>query len=381
MSDRANSFKLGLFTLVAVLLFLGFLAALGAGVFRSRGVLAETYTPDSVLGLDVRAPVRFRGVRVGEVTFIGFVAQKYDVNFATGQNVAGYVMIQMNLDVRTGLNMSETEATLERALKEGLRARLASSSLMGPAFLELVIMPDDGSASPLAITWKPDGIVIPASPSVMSQITSSVETLATHLAQIDFKNTFDMLNNLLKHADESLSEIGLKDLKSSATEMMSNANQAATRLRTVLDNPAIENILKNVEQISASLNSGEGQNKDLAAFVQELPAIAKNLRDASGRIDQILGDPQTRRILDNLDKTLASTPAAAEDVRQLVRRLNGVIAESQSNIERSLGLLRNVLENADAITSDAKNNPSRLLFGDPPPRTRPGEAPDTGGSK
>jgi len=252
---------------------------------------------------------------------------------------------------------------------------------MGPAFLELVIMPDDGSASPLAITWKPDGIVIPASPSVMSQITSSVETLATHLAQIDFKNTFDMLNNLLKHADESLSEIGLKDLKSSATEMMSNANQAATRLRTVLDNPAIENILKNVEQISASLNSGEGQNKDLAAFVQELPAIAKNLRDASGRIDQILGDPQTRRILDNLDKTLASTPAAAEDVRQLVRRLNGVIAESQSNIERSLGLLRNVLENADAITSDAKNNPSRLLFGDPPPRTRPGEAPDTGGSK
>jgi len=381
LSDRANSFKLGLFTLVAVLLFLGFLAALGAGVFRSRGVLAETYTPDSVLGLDVRAPVRFRGVRVGEVTFIGFVAQKYDVNFATGQNVAGYVMIQMNLDVRTGLNMSETEATLERALKEGLRARLASSSLMGPAFLELVIMPDDGSASPLAITWKPDGIVIPASPSVMSQITSSVETLATHLAQIDFKNTFDMLNNLLKHADESLSEIGLKDLKSSATEMMSNANQAATRLRTVLDNPAIENILKNVEQISASLNSGEGQNKDLAAFVQELPAIAKNLRDASGRIDQILGDPQTRRILDNLDKTLASTPAAAEDVRQLVRRLNGVIAESQSNIERSLGLLRNVLENADAITSDAKNNPSRLLFGDPPPRTRPGEAPDTGGSK
>jgi len=381
LSDRANSFKLGLFTLVAVLLFLGFLAALGAGVFRSRGVLAETYTPDSVLGLDVRAPVRFRGVRVGEVTFIGFVAQKYDVSFATGQNVAGYVMIQMNLETRTGLSLSETEATLERALKEGLRARLASSSLMGPAYLELVITPDDGSASPLAITWKPDGIVIPASPSVMSQITSSVETLATHLAQIDFKKTFDMLNNLLNHADESLSEIGLRDLKNSATEMMSNANQAATRLRTVLENPAIDKILTNVEQISASLNSGEGQNKDLAAFVQELPAVAKNLRDASGRIDQILGDPQTRRILDNLDKTLASTPAAAEDVRQLVRRLNAVVSESQSNIERSLGLLRRVLENADTITSDAKNNPSRLLFGDPPPRTRPGETPDTGGSK
>lgn len=381
MSDRANSFKLGLFTLVAVLLFLGFLAALGAGVFRSRGVLAETYTPDSVLGLDVRAPVRFRGVRVGEVSFIGFVAQKYDVSFKAGDSVAGYVIIQMNLDTRTGLNISETEATLEDALKQGLRARLASSSLMGPAYLELVMMPGDSGVNPLAITWKPDGIVIPASPSVISQITSSVETLATHLAQIDFKETFSMLNNLLTHADDALSGAGLTDLKSSATEMMTNANQAATRLRTVLENPAIEKILTNVEQISASLNTGEGPQKDLAAFVRELPAVAKNIRDASGRIDQILADPQTKRILDNLDKTLASTPAAAEDVRQLVRRLNAVIAESQSNIERSLGVLRNVLENADAITSDAKNNPSRLLFGDPPPRTRPGDATDSGGSK
>jgi len=293
LSDRANSFKLGLFTLVAVLLFLGFLAALGAGVFRSRGVLAETYTPDSVLGLDVRAPVRFRGVRVGEVTFIGFVAQRYDVTFKSGDNIAGYVMIQMNLDTRTGLNMSETGATLETALKEGLHARLASSSLMGPAYLELVMVADDAGRKPLAITWKPEGIVIPSSPSVISQITASVETLATHLAQIDFKNTFNMLNNVLEHADDALSGTGLTDLKDSASEMMANANQAATRLRTLLDNPAIEKILANVEQVSASLNSGDPQKKDLAAFVGELPAVAKNLRDASGRVDQILADPQT----------------------------------------------------------------------------------------
>jgi len=381
LSDRANSFKLGLFTLVAVLLLLGFLAALGAGVFRARGILAETYTPDSVLGLDVRAPVRFRGVRVGEVSFIGFVAQKYDVKFSAGQNLAGYVIIQMNIDTRTGLDMSQTEATLERALKQGLHARLASSSLMGPAYLELVMMPDDSVRKPLDITWTPDGVVIPASPSVISQITASVETIATHLAQVDFKKTFAMLDNLLGDADSALTGTGLSDLKTSATEMMSNANQAATRLRAVLENPAIDKILTNVEQISASLNSGEAPNKDLAEFVQELPAVAKNIRDASGRIDQILSDPQTKRILDNLDKTLASTPAAAEDVRQLVRRLNAVIAESQNNVERSLGILRSVLENLDAITSDAKSNPSRLLFGEPPPRIRPGEIPNTGGSK
>ncbi|MBX3380595.1 MAG: MCE family protein [Phycisphaeraceae bacterium] len=381
MSDRANSFKLGLFTLVAVLLFLGLLAALGAGVFRSRGVLAETYTPDSVLGLEVRAPVRFRGVRVGEVSFIGFVAQKYAVSFSTGENIAGYVLIQMNLDTRTGLNMSETEATLEHALKQGLHARLASSSLMGPAYLELVMMPDASGTPPLAITWQPEGIVIPASPSVMSQITSSVETLAIHLAQIDFKSTFSKLDNLLNHADEALSGSGLNGLKQSVVDAMNSANQAATRLRSVLDNPAIDRIVSNVEEITASLNSGDGKSRDLAAFVQELPAIAKSLRDASTHVDQILTDPRTTRILDNLDKTLVSTPGAAEDIRQLVRRLSAVVAESQNNIERSLSVLRNVLDNVDAITSDAKSNPSRLLFGDPPPRTRPGEPAKTGEPK
>lgn len=381
MSERANSFKLGLFTLVAVLLLLGFLAALGAGVFRSRGVVAETYTTDSVLGLEVRAPVRFRGVRVGEVTFIGFVAQRYDANFSAGQNMAGYVMIQMNLDTRTGLDVSQTEETLEKALQQGLHARLASSSLMGPAFLDLVFISGDSQSPPLDITWKPEGIVIPASPSVMSQITSSLETLATHLARIDFKNTFTKLDNLLAHADEALSETGIADLKRSAMDMLESANKAAARLRTVLENPAIDRILGNVDEISASLNSGDPKSRDLAQFVRELPAVAQNLRDASGRVDQILADPKTTRLLDNLDKTLESTPAAAEDVRQLVRRLNAVVAESQSNIEQSLSILRSVLENIDALSADAKNNPSRLLFGEPPPRIRPGDGPTSGEPK
>lgn len=381
MSDRANPFKLGLFTLTAIFLLLGFLAALGAGMFRPKGVIAETYTPDSVQGLDVGAPVRFRGVKVGEVTFIGFVSQKYDVRFKGGHDLAGYVMIQMNIDTRKGLNRSEAETTLDRALKQGLHARLASSSLMGPAYLELLFITGPGAPPALQLSWTPDGIVIPASPSLMSQITTSVEMLASQLSRIDFKKTVELLDNLLHHADEAISGTGFGDLQKSVSEVLDNAKAATARMKVVLDNPAIERILANMDQITDSLNSGSANQKDLAAFIKELPAIANNLRDASGRIDQILADPKTARILDNLDKTLASTPGAAEDVRQFVRRLNALVADSQSNIERSLGLLRSVLENVDVITADAKDNPSRIFFGDPPPRTRPGHVEQPGGRK
>jgi hypothetical protein len=37
-------------------------------------------------------------------------------------------------------------------------------------------------------------------------------------------------------------------------------------------------------------------------------------------------------------------------------------------LETIITELRNLLQNGDAVMEDAKNNPSRLLFGQPPPR-------------
>jgi len=77
MSQKANYFKLGLFIIASVAVFLAIVLALSAGQLFKRTVPIETYFNESVQGLDVGSAVKFRGVQIGRVTGIGFTATTY----------------------------------------------------------------------------------------------------------------------------------------------------------------------------------------------------------------------------------------------------------------------------------------------------------------
>ncbi len=61
-----------------------------------------------------------------------------------------------------------------------------------------------------------------------------------------------------------------------------------------------------------------------------------------------------------------------DDLRRAVRRIDRLVAAQQSNIESVIEELDQALSNIQAITEDAKENPARILFGDPPPRSKSG---------
>ena len=63
----------------------------------------------------------------------------------------------------------------------------------------------------------------------------------------------------------------------------------------------------------------------------------------------------------------------AQDLRATVRRLDNLLASRQRDIEALILGLRRIVENITALSEDAKKNPSRVLFGSPPPRANPGE--------
>ena len=69
MSTRANYFKIGLFTLAALALLVGAIIAWGAGAFAADRAIVETYMDESVQGLDMGSPVKFRGVNVGSTPY------------------------------------------------------------------------------------------------------------------------------------------------------------------------------------------------------------------------------------------------------------------------------------------------------------------------
>ena len=70
MDEGQNYRRLGLFVLVTLALVAGILFVLGGRSLFQPTFIFETYFNESVAGLEIGAPVNFRGVPLGQVTEI-----------------------------------------------------------------------------------------------------------------------------------------------------------------------------------------------------------------------------------------------------------------------------------------------------------------------
>ena len=76
-NSNPNYFRLGIFVLAAIGALLTIILIFGSGQLFKKSFIVETYVKQSVTGLDAGAAVRFRGVKIGQVTSIGLSGDLY----------------------------------------------------------------------------------------------------------------------------------------------------------------------------------------------------------------------------------------------------------------------------------------------------------------
>lgn len=144
MKKEPNKKAIGLFLVIGFALFVGLI---GQAVFHK--IHADTkdvvvmYFNESTQGLTEGSPVLFQGVEVGKVTRVLLVADTNNLKF----NVAVYARLKRQLEAMGEGSMLtkfwKKENVLGRLVSHGLRARLASQSLLtGQLMIELVILPE-----------------------------------------------------------------------------------------------------------------------------------------------------------------------------------------------------------------------------------------------
>ncbi|MFC7554196.1 MlaD family protein [Pseudoroseomonas wenyumeiae] len=172
-SSRRLYVRVGALLLVGLALGLGFLFFLTAGQVGKSAEIFETYFDESVTGLEPGAPVRYRGVRIGQVTEIGLVNAAYDLDNRS-QAAAAFqlVFVRMALDPKRTM-LSNAEAA-QRAVQNGLRARLSSQGLTGVSYIELDFV-DPERFPPRTVPWTPAYPVIPSMPSTVAQVQDAAE--------------------------------------------------------------------------------------------------------------------------------------------------------------------------------------------------------------
>jgi paraquat-inducible protein B len=374
MAREISYFKLGLFVIGGVTLLVVGVIAFGAAAMFRETIAVETAMPESVEGLDAGAAVKFQGVTVGKVSQIELALWRY----RTGERekdstISKYVILELALrrDMIPADNSDDFEEKLRNDVNSGLRARIASSGLTGPVYVELVYLSPDQFPVP-KIVWEPVHLYVPSAPSIMTQVVSGVQALADTLQKIRLAELVDHADMLALQLSKTVDELQVPVLRDKAFALLNQANDSAGRLRGILANPSIDQTLDNLSATSGDLKTYVGSD-EVRGFVGDLPQISSKLRTSVARINEVLASPQFQQLINGLATTADSTGPAAVELRRVLRQVSDILTSQGQDIQAIIVNLRDFVEDAAEVAEDAKNNPSRVLFGEPPPPTRLGE--------
>ena len=324
MSTRANYFALGLFVIIGAVLLTGAVLILGIGTLFEERELFETYVDHSVQGLEEGSSVKFRGVKIGTVEKIDFTRNVYE-RYVNPSDKKPYVRIIVAMMPGVFSSWSGTvEESIDEEVERGLRARLANVGLTGSAYLEVDYL-DPGTSPPLEINWEPKNYYIPSAQGSFTRIINALEQAVVKIERIDFESISENLNSLVLIAKQTVEEAEIG-------ELVGNVNRLATELQDT--NRQIQGALTDLE-------------------VKE---VSRDARNALNSVTELIRSKDVQGIVSRLELTL--------------RRVDQLILANQGGFQDTIANLKAISDNLRDLTEDAKRNPSRVLFGDPPPARR-----------
>jgi ABC-type transporter Mla subunit MlaD len=274
VANKTNHWKLGLFVVVALAIALATVIALGLRRLNRDGIPMVTYFDESVQGLDVGSPVKFRGVTIGNVQSITIAPDHLHVEV--------WMRLYKDELVRMGFGPDDKR-------DPSLRPQLAAAGITGVKFVQFDNFPPDRYPEPL-LEFAPSSEYY--APSVQST---------------------------LKSLEEVVNEVGAK-LPHLTDELGDTLFEAKKSLRSITDVAEwVKSDDSGVKRVVAALDDAATSIKK-AIVEAELKQTTSSVRGAASSV----GDVATRLggEAGSLDETLRGLREALEAIRALAARLD-----------------------------------------------------------
>ena len=331
---RATYLRVGVLVIAGIALVVAAVLFFGRNQI-SHGRAYETYFRDSVQGLDVGAPVKYRGVSIGAVTQIGLSSAEYgrgapdEIRRATFRTV----FVRFEIDA-TRVGQPPSAATVE----QGLRARIAPQGLTGQSYVELDFANAERFPT-LEVPWQPRYEYIPSIPSTLSQVQDAATVLLSKIQQIDINGLADNILGLVVDVRSTLKD-------GDAHALLVQATATLRVLQTALADA-------------------------------DVPALSAELRQTLASARALAQGPQTRELLRTATAATDRLAQAAARLPQLIASLDAVAHRADTgsaDLEAGLvPLLRDARTAVAALrqTSESlRRDPGQVVLGGPPPRSR-----------
>ena len=226
MGKKLNPALIGAFVIGAVVLVVIAAMIWGSGRLFERTDTYVAYFPGSVNGLNVGAPVKLRGVQIGQVSDIRLRYKQ-----ARGEpRIPVFLKIDEARVRELGAPRAPTPEVVREFVAQGWRARLQAQSLVtGVLYIEFDLEP----AIPAELVQDEDAEYpeIPTVPTTLEQAAASAREILAELKAVDWKGIVDGVNEALAGVNRLVRN---PQLEATIAELPSTI-AAARRLATNLD--------------------------------------------------------------------------------------------------------------------------------------------------
>ena len=346
MSKKANKTAIGGFVVGALALIVVGVMIFGSGKFLTKTQTYVMYFEGSVKGLNVGAPLVFRGVKIGAVTNILLVANTDDLSF----RIPVFVEVEQKHFTLTGdeaLHLSPKEQ-LVLLVARGLRAQLIVQSMVtGQLMVELDFHRDKPAK---LVAGDSDYLEIPT-------IRSGMDDLVKQIAEAPIE---DILNKVLSAVDgieKAVNSKGLKEGLLTLKQTVTNLNKLVLNIDSRIE-PLVFTVEETVKDYGRLARNVDRQVKPV------LSGIGETERHADKLVKNV--DAQVTRLGSRIEEATKSANAALVEAKKTLNTIEGLTGKDSQMIYQMTTTLKELSAAARSIRVWAdylERHPEALLRG------------------
>lgn len=325
MSEKTKPFWVGIFFIAGTVIVIGALIWLGASNWFRETYSYVTYFDYTVQGLNLDAPVKFRGVQVGRVTGIEVAAD--------GQ------LIEVVMEIDPVL-----------AVGDSLRAGLELTGITGLRYIELDNVGPEYMLLHPPLTFEPPHKVIPSKPGGFEEIEQALRDVYEKLMAIDTegishraKLLLDSGISMTHSADSLFNDKSFTAWADKLDRTISNANNKISQLDFAYYDEEIETTLREIREGSEKFNS----------FLAELESQSKGMR-----IDQHMN-----RTFENIDLLITTSSG-------MLNKFNYQSSQVMATLNTTLLALNETIAELNSLVISMESYPSNVFYAAPPPKEK-----------
>lgn len=333
---------IGIFVVGAIILCVAGILFFGPGGMFTDTKRYMIYFENSVKGLSVGSPVRFRGVKIGQVREINIRFQQNELTF----NVLVVIEIEPKKIQSDGGDKGLLESLMTTVQGEdpimplidgGLRAQLQLDSLVtGQLYINLDMFPDAVAVQPRK---GGEHLAIPAVSSSFEELSKTVEELPLQL----------LADKLIQSAEGAQRIFTSPSLHSGIEQIdatMSNLNELIISVNDTL--PAL---LTGMDQtLTQTRTTLKRLDESMLALLDEAKTTVTSTRAAVGSIDKSMS--AVTRAADNVTITM-------QDYKELIDNDSPLLQQFSMTLQQ----LHRTMESLRYLADELERDPQMLLRG------------------